>query len=178
MDNQHKFNFNKKDNDTPIIIHTAASIFQLPLNPTEAACVTTNGIIKPDGNAVMGKGIAKEADDLYHVSAKLGTYIKLYGNRCFDLGLYPAIDPVYDRADPGRMFHLISFPTKYNWKNNSDIGLIKESCINFLRICDARGILKCYLPAIGCGCGGLDFQRQVLPVVSEILDSRFLFCIR
>lgn len=166
MDNQQKLNFNEKDNSMPIIIHTAANIFQLPLNPTEVACVTTNGMVK------------KEVNVLYHVSAKLGTYIKLYGNRCFDLGLYPAIDPVYDRTDSERMFHLISFPTKHNWRNNSDIGLIKESCINLLRICDARGILKCYLPAIGCGCGGLDFQRQVLPVVSEILDSRFLFCIR
>lgn len=65
MNNQQKLNFNEKDNSMPIIIHTAANIFQLPLNPTEAACVTTNGIVKPDGNAVMRKGIAKEVNDLY-----------------------------------------------------------------------------------------------------------------
>ena len=42
------------------------SIFDLPANPHEAACVTTNGMIRRDGRAVMGAGyigkIKKEKD--------------------------------------------------------------------------------------------------------------------
>ena len=59
-------------------------IFELPQQPcrfavTEAMCVTTNGIVKADGHAVMGAGIAKQANDYFHLSEKLGGYLKQYG---------------------------------------------------------------------------------------------------
>lgn len=39
------------------ILNTNRNIFDLPAN-NSAVCVTTNGIIKQNGYAVMGKGIA------------------------------------------------------------------------------------------------------------------------
>ena len=62
-------------------------IFGLPKNG-EAMCVTTNGIVKEDGHAVMGAGIAKQANQILHLSEKLGSYLKQYGNRAFNLGQY------------------------------------------------------------------------------------------
>jgi len=42
------------------------NIFELPQNPSEAMCITTNGIVKKDGKAVMGAGIAKQANSFYN----------------------------------------------------------------------------------------------------------------
>ena len=47
-------------------------IFTLPQSNTEGVCVTTNGIIKSDGRAVMGAGIAKQANALFHLDLRLG----------------------------------------------------------------------------------------------------------
>ena len=63
------------------------NIFELPKNG-EAICITTNGIVKQNGHAVMGAGIAKQANDILHLSLRLGNYINQYGNRAFNLGQY------------------------------------------------------------------------------------------
>lgn len=47
------------------ILETDIDIFQLP-KTTEAVCVTTNGVIDKNGNAVMGKGIALQAKQLFN----------------------------------------------------------------------------------------------------------------
>ena len=80
------------------------NIFSLP-QQGEAVCVTTNGIVKQNGCAVMGKGIALEADNLFHVSGKLGQYLQTYGNRPFNLGV---------AILNGIPFYLFSFPTKHH----------------------------------------------------------------
>lgn len=54
------------------VLSTDQNIFDLPDAPHTAVCVTTNGIVKRNGQAVMGKGIAKEADMRFHVSDLLG----------------------------------------------------------------------------------------------------------
>lgn len=55
-------------------------IFRLA-HPGEAICVTTNGIVKKDGSAVMGKGIALSANRLFNLSPLLGVYLRKFGNR-------------------------------------------------------------------------------------------------
>ena len=49
-------------------------IFALPKDG-EAMCVTTNGIVKSNGHAVMGAGIAKTANETFQLSEKLGAYL-------------------------------------------------------------------------------------------------------
>lgn len=44
------------------ILYDAGDIFALPKHHMEAVCITTNGIVKKNGCAVMGAGIAKEAN--------------------------------------------------------------------------------------------------------------------
>lgn len=151
-------------------------IFELPQQPcrfavTEAMCVTTNGIVKADGHAVMGAGIAKQANDYFHLSEKLGGYLKQYGNRAFNLGVYqrshvnlPA--PIY--------FNVFTLPTKHHWKEDSDITLICKSCEQLVEMCDKFGITKCYLTPPGCGCGNLSYENLVRPWISMILDDRFI----
>lgn len=150
------------------------NIFELPKQPcqsrvTEAVCVTTNGIIKADGRAVMGAGIAKQANEYFQVDEKLGQYLKEYGNRAFNLGIYSR-QYINDIA----YFRLFSLPTKHHWKEDSDITLICKSCEQLMEMCDKFGIEKCYLTPPGCGCGKLNYEITVRPWISMILDDRFI----
>ena len=146
------------------ILNTNTDIFYLP-KTTEAVCITTNGIVDKNGNAVMGRGIALQAKNLFHCEAKLGRYINQYGNRCFNLGQY--------KRD-GEVFTLISFPTKHHWKELSDITLICKSAEQLIAMCDKFDITRCYLPLVGCGNGGLNWEVTVEPWLSVILDDRFI----
>ena len=139
-------------------------IFTLPQNG-EAMCVTTNGIVKPDGHAVMSAGIAKQANERFQLSARLGQYLKQYGNRAFNMGRF---------TDGQRCFTVFTFPTKHHWKEDSDINLIIKSCEQLVEMCDKFGITKCYLTPPGCGCGNLNWERLVKPWISMILDDRFI----
>lgn len=51
----------------------------------DAVCVTTNGIVKANGEAVMGAGIAKEANR-YNLARELGTRLRAGGNHCYMIG--------------------------------------------------------------------------------------------
>jgi len=91
---------------------------------------TTNGNIKKDGRAVMGRGIAKYVrDNLLFFDEEdldwkkpdivLGTNIYVFGNRPF---LFYA-----KRKNQNEEFYTISFPTKYNWWERSNLKLIENS---------------------------------------------------
>ncbi len=116
--------------------------------------LTTNGNVKKNGEAVMGKGIALEADrffpDLKH---RLAREIKTNGNKVV-------------------FFHdirITCLPTKNNWWEKSDIGLI-ESGVKYL---SKQCISKTYLPYPGCGNGGLN-RKDVKPILEKYLDDRFV----
>lgn len=143
------------------------NIFALPQNG-EAVCVTTNGIVKPNGHAVMGAGIALESNKLFHLSKKLGGYLNKYGNRVFNMGRF---------SNGSQCLTVITFPTKYDWRDNSDIELIHQSAIQLVELCNKFGITKCYLPPPGCGCGKLDWNT-VKNCLSSILDDRFIIVFR
>lgn len=150
-------------------IGSNGDIFDLPQNE-EAICITTNGIVKANGQAVMGAGIAKQADQFFHLSNLLGKYLKQYGNRAFNLGSW--------KRQNGNVFTVFSFPTKHDWKDDSDITLICKSAEQLIQMCDKFGITKCYLPPVGCGCGNLNYQTIVKPWLEQILDDRFVVVFR
>lgn len=147
------------------------NIFELPQNG-EAVCVTTNGIVKNNGDAVMGAGIALEANRYFKLAPKLGKYIKQYGNRAFNLGMYRR----YSCNNPNVPinFTIFSFPTKHNYKDDSDITLICKSAEQLMEMCTKFNITKCYLTPPGCGCGKLNWENIVKPWLSQILDDRFV----
>ena len=147
-----------------IVLEENKDIFYLAMN-NEAVCVTTNGQVNKNGEAVMGKGIALEAKNLFHCEKLLGQYIKTYGNRAFNLGRYQR---------DNQIFTLFSFPTKRHWKDCSDITLIVHSAEQLVEMCDKFNITKCYLPLVGCGAGELNWDVTVYPWLSEILDDRFV----
>lgn len=155
------------------VIYYNMDIFSIALamsdagNTGLAVCITTNGCTKKYyGTAVMGKGIARQASFSFpEVPAILGQRLREGGNHAYLLETY---------ARGEKQVNMLSFPTKNNWRQPSDIELIRQSAKEIVAICDACRITRCYLPAVGCGCGGLDWKRDVEPVLREILDDRFL----
>lgn len=144
--------------------------------------VTTNGMVKKNGNAVMGRGIAKYAEDnlilIKHpgipkeyqhctCSKILGKLLSAYGNHAYYLGTWQ--DMVTNT-----FFNIITMPTKNDWRNPSDIQLIEQSCKEIVNIADKRPYLKdIFLPAPGCNCGKLSWE-DVYQKISPILDDRFI----
>lgn len=150
-----------------LTLHTTQTIFALPAKRSDAVCITTNGIVKKDGKAVMGAGIAKEANNLYFLDEELALHLTNTGN----------VPHIFTRK--GRHgCYLISFPTKHDWRNDSDLTLIARSAELLKELADRRHISACYLTPPGCGCGKLDWETQVKPVLEPILDDRFTIVFR
>lgn len=151
------------------ILKSNIDIFRMPNAINSAVCITTNGIVKRDGHAVMGAGIAKQANQMFNLSEKLGKLLKIHGNHTLYMGTVHAY---------GKFYSLFTFPTKHDWRNNSDIMLITQSAKELVALCDKLNIHTCYLPPVGCGLGGLDWETQVKPVLEPILDDRFIIVIK
>lgn len=135
-------------------------------------CVTTNQIIKKNKTAVMGAGIAKIINDRYPETAVLlGKYLSLEKESNFKyvhfLGRYE-----YNR--------ILSFQTKYHWKDDSNIELIIKSCYELIEIYDKKYInnnLPIYLPLPGCSNGRLniDFVKENINPILNKIDNLFIF---
>jgi len=123
--------------------------------------ITTNGIVKNNMRAVMGAGVAKEARDKFPgIDLTLGVMINNFGNRPHLINLDPVI---------------VSFPTKWHWKEKADIKLIEKSAHNLVKIADALNFTFVSMPRPGCGNGGLAWE-DVRKVIEPILDHRFYIC--
>lgn len=140
-----------------------AEIFSM-IQDGDVICITTNGSLKKDGACVMGRGIAKQIRDMFPgIDARLGEYIRKYGNRCFNLA---------DAVINNKKVRLISFPVKYNWNEMADITLICKSCEQLMEMADKYAYKRIYLPAPGCGNGCLNYENDVKPWIELILDNR------
>jgi len=123
--------------------------------------ITTNGCINRHGACVMGRGIALQAKQRFPgVALKLGGYIRQYGNRCFNLGVWEG-------------YRLVSFPVKHQWDQPADLELIERSARQLVEMADKFGWECLYMPRPGCGNGRLSWS-QVRPVLERILDERFV----
>lgn len=139
------------------------NMFSLALEG-EVVCVTTNGIVKRDGCAIMGVGTAQIARDSFKgIDKKLGEYLNQYGNRCFNLGLHNY---------RGKHLRIVTFPTKYNPNDNSDMDLIRKSVLEIKEMADKFNWSKVYIPLPGVGAGKL-LWSNVKPLF-ECLDERFI----
>lgn len=130
-------------------------MFEEYLSPEVMYVVPTNGYVKNDKSAVMGKGLALDARVLQKgVDRILGDYILGYGNRCYLL--------------PG---NLVSFPTKTHWKERSDLGLIQRSATQLRDLWTyLGGTRRLFVPHVGCGNGGLSWFT-VRPLIETALSG-------
>ena len=154
-----------------------SDIFDLcTMIPKCAICVTTNGMIKNNGHAIMGAGVAKDFATRYpHLPQLLGTYLTQYENRVFYLGTVEMENPSTKEKCQVGMF---SFPTKHDWRNNSDINLIKTSCKQLKEVTQKFGFDTVLLPAPGVTNGKLSYDKVVRPAIASLLDEHFYICLK
>lgn len=115
---------------------------------------------------VMGAGLAKQ------FKGKYPKYYESYKEACVSGQL--VIGKIHTYITNNKI--LISFPTKYHWKNKTKIKDV-EVGLNTLKIVldtfrDSTGlkISSVAIPALGCGLGGLDWE-EVKPLIYTILGN-------
>jgi len=119
-----------------------------------ALCITTNGCLRKSGANVMGRGIALEAKQRFpDIDMELGKLIKANGNIFQYIGN-----------------HLFAFPTKNDWKDKSDIELIKESAKLLARRATRHPNAKYLLPRPGCSNGKL-YWKMVKSQIQDVLPG-------
>jgi hypothetical protein len=124
--------------------------------------ITTNGTVKKNGEAVMGRGIAKQAVKKFlSLPKQLGDEIGEWGNRVFFF----------------KKERIITLPVKKNWWEKADIELIEwrvKDLVDWVDIiCKHReSIVPIYMVRPGCGNGGLDW-KDIKPICEKYLDDRF-----
>ena len=94
--------------------------------PADAYVVTTNGAIRADGAAVMGRGVALQAKSRFPgIEHALGKLIREYGNH---VGVIPRLAGWPPVA-------AISFPVKHHWRQAArsrlDYPFGQGSCLDF-----------------------------------------------
>jgi hypothetical protein len=136
------------------------------LKTADAICFTSNGIVKNNGELVMGAGVAKSfATKWKGLPAYFGEKVKNNGN------VVHVLSPT--KWLIGKL-SIVSFPTKHHWKDDSDINLIIQSAKQLVVLAAAHNWKIIYLPRPGSGLGGLNWERDVRPAIKDILDDRFI----
>jgi O-acetyl-ADP-ribose deacetylase (regulator of RNase III) len=133
-----------------MITYVSGSIFESPAQ-TLVNTVNTDG--------VMGRGLAADFKKLYP------EMFEQYRQHC-------------ERGELaiGRLFFyrtehksVLNFPTKLHWRQPSRPEYIEEGLKTFVESYERVGIHSVAFPALGCGNGGLDFEKQVKPLMEKYL---------
>jgi hypothetical protein len=110
-------------------------------------CITTNGTVKRDGAAVMGRGCALEAKQRFPgIDDLLGQYIQENGNIVQYIARF------------GNDQLLMAFPVKHHWRENADVKLIERSCSQLVQLYERSYKPRIALPRPGCGNGHLSWD--------------------
>jgi hypothetical protein len=150
-------------------------------------CITTNGFVKNNGRAVMGRGCAAEALKRWpEIDWLLGDLLTRHGNFPYDLG-------------EDHLTHIWSFPVKFHsghcsddksnvvshmrrqfnpgdfvpgWALVASMQQIEESALSMVTVADVEEYEKIVIPRPGCGAGELKWE-EVKPELENLLDDRF-----
>jgi hypothetical protein len=119
--------------------------------------IPTNNSINKRSQAVMGRGLALQAKRKFpYIPTALGLEIIRIGNQVHEFTNY----------------RIYALPTKHRWQDTkSSLDLIVRGCEQLVEMVpDDRRV---YLPYLGCGCGGLNWD-DVSVAISNILDDGFI----
>lgn len=115
--------------------------------------IPVNGEVRRDGNAVMGRGVAWQAQFRFPMLPKdLGTKIRQHGNHVFYFDAY----------------RLITFPTKEEWREPATLDRLRRSIAELKTF--IHPVTRYAMPRVGCGLGGLQWD-DVKPLLQELPDN-------
>jgi hypothetical protein len=138
--------------------------------PADVHVITTNGDINARGRAVMGRGCAQQARDMFPgIDSYLGEQLRAKGNHVLDIGTWTA---------HRKSYRIFSFPVKVHWPERASTWLIQDSADELVELADAEPELqRIILPRPGCGNGQLTWE-WVRPLLEDVLDDRFVVVTR
>lgn len=113
---------------------------------------------------VMGKGIALQFKERFPVN------FKLYANACKTGSIGVGKLYVVKEQTLEGLKIIINFPTKTEWFKKSQYSYIEEGLKDLLRIIHLENIQSIALPPLGCGNGGLKWEK-VKPLMEKYLSS-------
>lgn len=128
---------------------------------SDAFCITTNSYVRNDGSLVMGRGIAKVANNLLEVDDKFGSRIE---DKCGHLGFYGVLP-----LDPQNS-KLVAFQVKEHFKDDAPTELVEKSAELLGRVARSNDFKRFDLnfPAIGNGGRSV---KSVKPILDEHLPN-------
>lgn len=134
----------------------------------DAYCITTNGVVTPSRRAVMGRGLALEAKERFPgVDIALADRILRNGHRTQIIDSWAPFSPASSKSPTV----LVSFPTKNDWRDPSDLDLIVKSSHELMTLIEEQRWADVLLPAPGTGNGWLKWD-VVEEAIAPILDER------
>jgi hypothetical protein len=162
---------------------------QLGLGNFDAICITTNGYVRKDGCAVMGRGCAKAAADKWpYFPRLLGAQIRNFGNSPIVLTIDQRYAVVTFPVKPilvkycKEVDHLVmeKYKSKFandgrfvpGWACKADFDLIDRSASRIRKLTDRMGWQRVVTVRPGCGNGELDWAA-VKPMLEKHFDDRF-----
>ena len=119
---------------------------------------------------VMGRGVALQFKRAFPAN------FQAYAERCERNEMLPGQVFVFETENLGSPRYIINFPTKRHWRGKSRTEDIESGLQSLVGAIEQRGIRSVALPPLGCGLGGLDWNREVRPMLmatlSELPDAR------
>lgn len=112
---------------------------------------------------IMGKGLA------YDFKKKWPKYYRDYTRVCMDGLLHAGNMHIFTNTEE-KPKYIISFPTKVHWMDPSKMSYIREGLVNLKKVILELGIKSIAIPALGCGCGSLEWP-DVKPEIVGALES-------
>ena len=114
---------------------------------------------------VMGKGIA------LHFKQAFPHNFAVYADACRRGELATGrMLVVEDRSDEFGQHLIVNFPTKQHWRNPSRYEWVEAGLNDLVRVIAEYHITSIAIPPLGCGNGGLDWNR-VKPMIEQALSS-------
>jgi hypothetical protein len=166
----------------------------------DAVAITTNGFIKANGLAVLGRGCALEATKRWpDLPGFYGAVLKLHELATRRL-THEHFGNIYLANNTPMPYHLVAFPVKprhviannmstnivkhqrWNfgtgskvpgWAAVADLGLIEKSSKELIQLIQMNQWERVLLPRPGCGAGELQYN-EVKEVIAPILDDHVI----
>lgn len=124
---------------------------------------TTDAIVNPvNCVGVMGRGLASE------FKRRFPGYFNDYVKLCMSKRLYLGKVKLYETNEQYPRW-IVSFPTKYHWKEDSTLSGIFLGLESLARNIDRYGIGSIAIPMLGCGNGRLKWD-DVKPMIIKVLS--------
>jgi hypothetical protein len=153
--------------------------------------IPTNGYVTRNGTGVLGRGLAKQALERFpDLGYTFGQHLKTNGHcvgwmnsRLISIPVKPVrltleSENDYDKVLPQYRSHFTIGQDVPGYGCKADINLIQESLLDLADFIRKHKLHQVFIPALGCGNGGLNFGNHLWPLLSKMfLDDKIILVV-